>query len=82
MQCYSIGLLNSTLQGYFSRNKPGTGTQQWSLSYILGCALATITIYCNCFGEQLWKSSPCWVCAAAQSCYRMILMSISLRFLC
>ncbi|KAK9812147.1 hypothetical protein WJX73_000290 [Symbiochloris irregularis] len=61
VQCYVIGRLNSYLQNCFSAAKPGAGARQWSLSYIVGCALATITIYCNCFGEQLWKGAPCWI---------------------
>ena len=61
VQCYVIGRLNIILQNKFSAHKPAGGARQWSMSYIIGCALATITIYCNCFGEQFWELSQRWV---------------------
>lgn len=78
LQCYIIGLLNSSLQVMFSRGKPGTGARQWSMAYLLGCALATITVYCNCFGEQLWKGSPCWVPPPPPTCMHASRSSLSL----
>ena len=68
LQCKAMGNVNAWLQLRFNSLKPENGGKQWSMSYIFGCAIATITIYCSCFGEQLWKSTPTWVRSLNEPC--------------
>ena len=35
--------------------------KQWTAAYIIGSALAGVTLFCTSFGEFIWKGSLTWV---------------------
>ena len=49
------------MQDAFGICKPGPGVKQWTPAYIIGSALAGVTIFCTSFGEFIWKGSLTWV---------------------
>lgn len=59
-------LLVGLLQKQFDISKPGPGERRWTPAFLLSCSMASVSVFCTCFGECLWKGSLTWVRTSRQ----------------
>ena len=70
-------LVSKTLQGALVKKllgalhlktafcRPPGGSKAWSIEWLCGCLVATVTRFSSCFGGILGKGSPAWVSGPA-----------------